>query len=114
MSRGTSAGAKKAAIRASEHLERSETWNGLRTGDPVVISGLAMRGASWAFRAYVRNRHNDTESVEVIGGRPGDRTIRSFEPHRIFAVTGSGKRRSPANAVSGELSLADAPQLPFG
>jgi hypothetical protein len=114
LSRSTSAGARKAAIRASEHLERSEAWNGLRAGDPVVVSGLAMRGASWAFRAHVRNHHNDTESIEVIGGRPGDRTIRSFEPHRVFAVTGSRKRRSPANAVSGELSLADAPQLPLG
>jgi hypothetical protein len=80
----------------------------------VVISGLAMRGATWAFRAHVRNRNNDTESVEVVGGRPGDRTIRSFEPERVFAVTGSGRRRNPANVVVGELSLADAPQLPFG
>jgi hypothetical protein len=114
MSRGASAGAKKAAIRASQHLERSESWNGLRPGDPVVISGLSMRGATWVFRAHVRNRNNDTESVEVIGGRPGDRTIRSFGPDRVFAVTGSRRRRSPAKAVAGELSLADAPQLPFG
>jgi hypothetical protein len=80
----------------------------------VVISGLSMRGATWAFRAHVRNRNNGTESVEVIGGRPGDRAIRSFEPQRIFAVNGSTHGRSAARATAGELSLAEAPQLPLG
>jgi len=80
----------------------------------VVISGLSMRGASWVFRAHVRNRNNGTESVEVVGGRLGDRTIRSFEPERVFAVTGLGRKRSPARATEGELSLAEAPQLPLG
>jgi hypothetical protein len=80
----------------------------------VVISGLSLRGATWAFRAHVRNSHNGTESVEVVGGRPGDRTIRSFEPERVFAVTAAGRRRSAAKATAGELSLAEAPQLPLG
>ena len=114
MSRTPTAGARKAALRASEHLERSESWSGLRAGDPVVISGLSMRGATWAFRAHVRNHNNGTESVEVVGGRPGDRAIRSFEPHRVFAVTGPGRRRGSARATAGELSLAEAPQLPLG
>ena len=51
-----------------------------------------MRGATWEFRAHVRNRNNGTECVEVVGGRPGDRTIRSFGPERIFAVTGAARR----------------------
>ncbi len=80
----------------------------------MVISGLSMRGATWMFRAHVRNTNNGAESVEVVGGRPGDRVIRSFEPDRVFAVTGSGRRRSAAKATAGELSLAQAPQLPFG
>jgi len=49
-----------------------------------------------------------------VGGRPGDRTVRSFEPGRIFAVT--GRKRPGAGhggAPAGELSLADAPQLPL-
>jgi len=50
----------------------------------------------------------------VVGGRPGDRTIRSFEPDRVFAVTGAGRRRSAAKATEGQLSLAEAPQLPLG
>jgi hypothetical protein len=79
----------------------------------VIISGLTMRGATWAFRAYVHNRNNGTESVEVVGGRPGDRAIRSFEPERVFAVTSAGRRRSAAKATAGELSLAEAPQLPL-
>ena len=79
----------------------------------MVVSGLSMRGASWEFRAHVRNRNNGDESVEVVGGRPGDRAIRSFGPDRIFAVTGS-RKRSAAKATVGELSLAEAPRLPLG
>ena len=78
----------------------------------MVIGGLSMRGAAWVFRAHVRNRNNGTESVEVVGGRPGDRSIRSFDPGRVFAVTGSGRRRR-ASATVGEPSLAEAPQLPL-
>lgn len=113
MSRGGTAGARKAALRASEHLERSESWNGLRAGDRVVVSGLSIRGASWEFRAHVLNRNNGTESIEVVGGRPGDRTVRSFGPERIFAVIGKQSKRS-AKAAAGQLSLAEAPQLPLG
>jgi len=79
----------------------------------VVVSGLSMRGATWEFRAYVRNAHNGTESIEVVGGRPGDRTIRSFGPERIFAAKGR-KRTATTTATAGELSLAEAPQLPLG
>jgi hypothetical protein len=107
--------AKKAALEASDHLERSETWNGLRAGDPVIVAGLKMRGADWRFRAHIVNRHNGSESIEVVGGRPGDRTIRSFGPERIFAVSGRSKTRtSPNRSIEGQLSLADAPQLPLG
>jgi len=73
-----------------------------------------MRGAAWAFRAHVRNRNNGAESVEVVGGRPGDRTIRSFPPERVFAVTGATRRHGAAKATEGQLSLAEAPQLPLG
>ena len=71
-----------------------------------------MRGATWEFRAHVMNERNGTESIEVVGGRPGDRTLRSFEPGRIFAVTGK-QRRSGSTLAAGELSLAEAPQLPL-
>ncbi len=107
--------ARRAAVEASDHLERSQTWHGLRTGDPVIVSGLRIRGADWEFRAHVLNRRNGTESIEVVGGRAGDRRVRSFEPHRIFAVTGArSARQSPDRAVAGQPSLADAPQLPLG
>jgi len=79
-----------------------------------MVSGLALRGAEWRFRAHVLNRRNGTESVEVVGGRPGESTIRSFGPERIFAVTGKGARRSGSRATAGQLSLAEAPQLPLG
>ena len=70
MSRSRSTAARRAAVEASGHLQRSEAWSGLRSGDPVVVAGLALRGAEWRFRAHVLNRHNGTESVEVVGGRP--------------------------------------------
>ncbi len=78
-----------------------------------MVGGLSMRGAIWEFRAHVVNTKNGTESIEVVGGRPGDRTIRSFGPERIFAVTGRRARGSAAGAAPGQLSLADAPQLPL-
>jgi hypothetical protein len=114
VSRPPKASARRAATRASAHLERSDRWNGLRAGDKVVVSGLGMRGATWEFRAHVLNRHNGSESVEVVGGRPGDRTVRSFEPERIYPVVGR-KRSGPRSAGSGDgrPSLAEAPQLPL-
>ena len=81
----------------------------------MAVSGVPVRGAEWRFRAHVRNRHNGTESIEVVGGRAGEHRIRSFGPDRIYAVT--GRRRPGAGGgapAGGELSLADAPQLPLG
>jgi hypothetical protein len=106
--------AKRAALAASEHLDRSEAWNGLRAGDPVTVAGVPIRGASWEFRAHVVNRHNGTESIEVVGGRPGDRTVRSFSPDRIYAPTKKGSKKTTDRAIAAQLSLAEAPQLPFG
>ncbi len=80
----------------------------------MVVAGLSRRGADWRFRAHVLNRHNGTESIEVVGGRPGDRTVRSFDPGRIFAVTGKKRSRAGGGVPAGELSLAEAPQLPLG
>jgi hypothetical protein len=106
--------ARRAAADASEHLERSGTWNGLKSGDAVIVSGLHLRGATWEFRARVLNHHNGNESIEVVGGRPGDRKIRSFEPERIFAVTKGKKTAGDGDrSTSGRLSLAEAPQLPL-
>ncbi|MGH9098481.1 MAG: hypothetical protein ACRDWB_13780 [Acidimicrobiales bacterium] len=106
--------AKRAAADAAGHLRRSTTWQGLHTGDPVMVSGVKLRGATWQFRAHVLNERNGSESVEVVGGRPGDRKLRSFEPTRIFAVSGrlTGSIGSDKN-FNDRLSLADAPQLPF-
>jgi hypothetical protein len=95
----------------ADHLLRAERWNGLRPGDPVRVADLPIRGASWQFRAHVRNVRNGHEFVEVVGGRDGDRTLRSFAPERIFPV---GSRRSANGRAGTPLpSLVDAPQLPF-
>jgi hypothetical protein len=93
---------------------RAESWNGLQSGDAVIVAGLRMRGARWEFRAHVYNRKNGSEVVEVVGGRVGDRKIRSFDPDRIFAVPSRKKRGGGGDrAIAGELSLAEAPQLPL-
>ena len=98
---------RKSTVQAlPDHLHRSESWNGLRPGDPVEIAGVAGRGLTWVFRAHVRNDRNGTEAVEVAGGRPGEHHVRSFLPDQVFPRRG---RRSGAGP-----SLADAPQLPFG
>ena len=81
LSRGTSAGAQEGgALRASEHLERSEAWNGLRAGDPVVVAALSMRGATWEFRAHVaqpQQRHRVRRGGRRTPGRPDHPLVRS-------------------------------------
>ncbi len=93
---------------APGHLARTEAWAGLRPGDPVEVEGTRLRSASWAFVAHVRNTESGAEWVEVVGGRPGDRKLRSFSPDQVYAP---GARRAKGGAGA---SLADAPQLPFG
>lgn len=91
-------------------LVRTERWAGLRAGDAVRVEGLRQRSASWTFVAHVRNVRTGEEWVEVVGGRPGSRALRSFRPEQIFPA--GGKTRSSRAGTAG-LSLADAPRLPF-
>jgi hypothetical protein len=104
--------AAKEAQESSSHLVRSERWNGLRAGDPVEVADFAGRRVTWEFRAHVLNQRNGSESIEVVGGGAGERTVRSFLPERIFAPAGRGSGRLGPTAT--RPSLADAPQLPFG
>lgn len=86
------------------HLVRSPTWAGLARGSAVTVEGPRLRGSSWRFLAHVRNLRTGEEWVEVVGGRTGDRAVRSFRPEQVFPVSARGTRdRRP--------SLADAPQL---
>jgi len=93
------------------HLVRTAAWAGLRPGDPVEIAASArLRSATWSFVAHVRNTETGAEWVEVVGGRSGDRMLRSFRPEQVFppgARKARAKRSRPA-------SLADAPRLPLG
>ena len=82
------------------------TWAGLRNGDPVRIEGIRMRMASWTFLAHVENRETGEQWVEVVGGRSGDRKLRSFHPEQVFP---QGNGRTTRRAAS----LAEAPQLPL-
>jgi hypothetical protein len=86
-------------------LRRTTRWAGLRPGDPVQVEGTRLRGASWEFVAHVVNGETGDEWIEVVGGRPGDRAVRSFRPQQLYAA-GARPGHDP--------SLADAPGLPLG
>ncbi len=88
------------------HLRRSPAWAGLHQGDPVRIEAPGLGSASWTFVAHVANTETGEETVEVVGGKPGERMVRSFRPEQAFPVT---KHRSKTAAPS----LAEAPQLPL-
>ena len=89
------------------NLLRTTQWNGVRTGDPVVVDGVKERRQQWVFVAHVVNEATGDEWVEVRGGRVGEAKGRSFRPEVIY----------PGNAKRGPRligqSLADAPQLPI-
>jgi len=73
-----------------------------------------VRGASWEFRAHVRNLRNGHQSIEVVGGRDGDRALRSFAPDRIFPLsTGASGKAGGRRKTDALPSLADAPRLPL-
>ena len=84
----------------------------MRRGDPVEIEGPVLRGAAWRFLGYVRNERNGAESVEVIGGRPGEDRVRSFLPEQVFPVGGrkAGGPRwpTPPNCRSSEAGLTSS------
>lgn len=90
----------------SGRLARSEAWAGLRRGDPVEVEGTRLRSATWSFVAHVRNTATGEEWIEVVGGRPGDRKVRSFPPDQVYPP------RTAAKASRGP-SLAQAPRLPL-
>src|SRR5579862_8385393 len=91
----------------SGNLRREASWAGVRRGDAVEVSGTRLRSAKWEFIAFVRNVATGEEWVEVVGGRSGDRKVRSFPPERVFAPAGKSGRSDPRQ------SLADAPRLPL-
>lgn len=105
--------AKQVAAEAGGHLVRSESWQGINAGDPVVVADTGLVGATWVFRCHVVNRNNGAEWIEVVGGRPLASAVRSFEPSRIYAVTGA-RGSSGAVGTGKRLSLLDEPRLPFG
>jgi len=90
---------------APSALHRNTRWAGLRPGDPVLVTGTRLRGASWSFVAQVANAETGEVWVEVVGGRSGDRAVRSFRPDQIYAASAKPGR---------DPSLADAPGLPLG
>lgn len=89
-----------APSQSQSRLVRSVHWAGVRAGQPVAVAGVRARGASWEFVAHVRNSRTGDEWVEVVGGKPGNRSLRSFRPEQILPVGGG-------------VPLAVAPRLPL-
>jgi hypothetical protein len=96
------------ADRSSTKLQRQSEWAGVRRGEPVEVTDTGLRSARWEFVAHVRNRATGDEWIEVVGGKDGDRVLRSFRPERVFAPAQKQARRRP------RASLADEPRLPLG
>ena len=86
-------------------LRRTTRWAGLLPGDRVRVEGTRLRGAKWEFVAHVVNDGTGEAWVEVVGGRAGDRSVRSFRPDQVYAPTARPGRDAP---------LDDAPGLPLG
>ena len=97
----------RAPTPAEGNLRRSAAWAGLRRGDAVSVTGTRIRFASWEFIAHVRNVATGEEWVEVVGGKPGDRKVRSFRPDQVFPPP---RRGGPG---ASDPSLAEAPRLPL-
>jgi hypothetical protein len=92
----------------SSNLRHASTWAGLHRGDAVEVTDTRLRSAKWEFIAHVRNVVTGDEWIEVVGGRSGDRKLRSFRPERVFAPAPKKRSAGPRS------SLADAPRLPLG
>jgi hypothetical protein len=89
---------------APADLKRTPRWAGVRAGDPVLVTGTRLRGAAWSFVAHVANAETGEEWIEVVGGRAGDRAVRSFRLDQVYA---------PSARPGRDPSLADAPGLPL-
>lgn len=98
---------------SAAHLERSTEWAGVRTGDPVEVSGVRARSTSWSFLAHVRNVRTGEEWVEVVGGRPGSRAVRSFRPEQIFSPSPRSARGGGKAPRGARAPLSEAPRLPL-
>ena len=90
-------------------LRRNKRWAGLRPGDPVQVDGTRLRGASWEFVAHITNGETGEVWVEVVGGRAGDRAVRSVPAGPALRADGPagprplpGRRaRAPAGLTGG-------------
>lgn len=85
-------------------LRRTASWSGLRAGDRVEVDDPRVQRATFEFVAHVENLATGDAWVEVVGGKRGDRKLRSFRPEQIFAPGAKG--RGP--------SLEEAPRLDLG
>jgi hypothetical protein len=96
-----------AAGEAPGKLRRETVWAGVGKGELVDVADTGLRSARWEFVAHVRNVETGDEWIEVVGGKDGERVMRSFRPERVFAPAKKGDRRGQ------RASLADAPRLPL-
>jgi hypothetical protein len=82
----------------TSRVKRSEHWAGLKPGDAVDIDDARAKRGSFEFVALVEHPDSGSISVEVVGGRRGDRKLWSFRPEQIFLPGKRGKGPSVAEA----------------
>lgn len=119
---------RDAAERALGRFVRTESWNGISSGEVVRIAGHTARGRHWRFRAHVTNTSNGASWVEVAlvsGPAPNSRRsafgrrnvddetlepprverIRSFAPELVSANRRRRRRVFDVEDMSGQQSL---------
>lgn len=106
---------------------RTESWNGISSGDVIRVAGHTARGRHWRFRAHVTNTSNGASWVEValvagpaptarrpgFGRRPAEaeageglrvERIRSFAPE-LVSLNRRRRRRDTPIEDAGQQSL---------
>ena len=84
-------------------LRRTASWSGLKAGDAVEVDDPRVQRATFEFVALVENLATGDSWVEVVGGKRGDRKLRSFRPDQIFAPGARG--RGPSLELAPRLDL---------
>ena len=67
-------------------LRRNKALGRVAAGRSRARGRDAAARASWQFVAHVTNGETGEVWVEVVGGRAGDRAVRSFRPDQLYAA----------------------------
>jgi hypothetical protein len=106
-------GQEEKARQALGRFVRSESWNGLVSGDVVRVAGHTARGRHWRFRAHVTNTSNGASWVEValVEGPPPARRPQPAPATSMLAAPSSADGDRPRESGRVERVRSFAPDL---